>query len=507
MDALSAASVIMGFNFAFSFVSIFRFYRRRAAKTAIDQRSALRPTLIISFSFLLGMISTAISFYSILTLPASPPSIFPPNYYPYDVTFFPWMLLAELAIPLFGFVLTIAVVDSIKQPRLYAVPALLLTTCYVLSFLSPKHPLDDPYLALWVGAVSLLLLIPMVLFGYLWRKTRRTTALGMFVGLILYYAYYLYYTLTISEYVGSLGLYYVGTEYLSHVERFNILASLMLVMIFAGVASLSLIYWLFQYSDRKLGGEVIGYTLTIPVVSVELFLILLSLGAVPIEYAANLLITAIAAGIFILTGSYVYGRYRESRSKQSLALSMFAYFGGLDFLFFAVMQNIYLIIGRQDWMNLVTLPVGILTGGFLFIAAMYAIDRPSLVLLPALVIAPLLIMELIFSPMPFWLLVLMAGAGASLTVVPGAMFGVLWRRMSKGKEKGRGRVFGIFLGFIFILFASPVLTMSAAVPDPVAFIGSYIGFIGAILALAGAFLFFCGISGRFDRWFYERKKK
>jgi hypothetical protein len=504
MDALSVASVIMGFNFAFSFVSIFRFYRRRASKTPIDQRSALTPTLIISISFLLGLISTAVSFYSLLILPSYPPPSLPP---PWNTTLYPMELVSELAIPLFGFALTIAVVASLKRPKLYALPALLLSTCFALSYLSPKHPLDDPYLSLWVAMVSLLLIIPMVLFAYLWRKTKRPTALGMFVGLILYFAYYLYYTRTLSEYVGRLGFYYVSTEYLGHVEQFDLLINLMPVMIFVGVASLSLIYWCFQYSDRKLGGEVLGYSFTIPVVSIELYFILMSLGIVPIEYAANLLVTAVAAGIFILTGSYVYGRYRESRSKQTLALSIFAYFAGLDFLLFAIMQNIYLQVGRQPWMNLITLPVGILTGGFLFVAAMYAIDRPSLVLVPALIIAPLLIMELFFNPMPFWLLIIMAGAGVSLSVVPGVMFGILWRRMSKGKEKGRGRILGIFLGFICVLLSSPVETLSATVEYPIAFIASYIGLMGAALALAGALLFFLGISGRFDRWIYERKKK
>jgi hypothetical protein len=502
MDALQAASIVMGANFAFSFLSILRFYRRRLGKTPVDQRSALTPTLIISISFLIGLIATALSYYSLLTLPP-PPSTLPP---PSINVLFPWILIAEFATPLFGFTLLVAVVASLKQPRLYALPVALLIMSYAMSLLSPKHPLDDPYLSLWIAAGSLLLILPMALFGFLWRRTKRSTALGMFAGLILYYIYYLYYARTLSEYIGYLGFYLVPAEYFGHVGSYQTLIGLMPIAVFVGVTSLSLIYWFFQYSDRKLGGEVIGYSFTIPVISVEFYIILLLLGSVPTQYAATLIISSVAAGIFILTGSYVYGRYRESRSKQSLALSMFAYFAGLDFLLFAIGQDIWVFFGNLSWVDQITLPVGLLTGAFLFMAAMYAIGRPSLVLLPALLIVPLVILSILFTPLPFWLLLLMGGSGVILTIAPGAMFGVLWRRMSKGKEKGRGRVLGIFLGFLFVLLASPILIMSAAVSDQIAFVGSYIGLTGSLLAFVGALLFFLGISGRIDRRFYERRK-
>jgi hypothetical protein len=374
-----------------------------------------------------------------------------------------------------------------------------------MSLLSPKHPLDNPYLTIWIAAGSLLLILPMALFGFLWRRTGRSTALGMFVGLILYYAYYLYYTLTLSEYVLYLGFYIVRPEYFSEVDLYLALTRLMPIVLIVGVTSLSLIYWFFQYSDRKLGGEVVGYSLTIPVISVEFYIILLLLGSVPVQYATNLMISSAAAGAFILTGSYVYGRYRESRSKQTLALSLFAYFAGLDFLLFATGQDIYVLFGRQLWVDMIALPIGILSAGFFFMAAMYALDHPTMVLIPAAVIAPLVVLSILFSPLPFWLLILMGGASIVLAVVPGVIFGALWRRMSKRKEKGRGRALGILLGFILIMVASPIEIMTAIVPDPITYLASYIALLGTLLAFAASFLFFLGISGRLDKWFYERR--
>ncbi|WXG44382.1 MAG: hypothetical protein WED04_10170 [Promethearchaeati archaeon SRVP18_Atabeyarchaeia-1] len=504
MDALSAAAVIMGFNFAFSFVSVLNFYRGRVGKTPVDQRSALTPTLVISLSFLLGLISSLVTFYSFLALP-SPPAILPPSSID---ALYPWNLISELAMPLFGFALLVAVVGSLRRPRFYALPVGLLAIAYALSLLSPKHPLDDPYLSIWVATVSLLLLIPMVLFGYLWRRTKRKTALGMFLGLIIYYAYFFYYTRTVSEYIGYLGFYLVPPEYFRHVALYQDLISLMPMMIFIGVASLSLIYWFFQYSERKIGGEIIGYTITMPVVSLEIYILLLFLGAFPFLYVASLVLTTIAAMIFILGGSYVYGRYRESRSKQTLALSLFSFFAGLDFLLSVVGQDIYALSGaRYPWFDMIALPVGMLTGGFLFVAAMYALDRKSLILAPALVIAPLVIISIMLYPMPVWFLIIMAAAGLAITVTPGAMFGVLLRRMSKAKERGRGRVLGIFIGFLFLIFASPLEVISAFTPDPIAYVGSLLGLLGAVFALLGALIFFLGVSGRFDRWFYERRKR
>jgi hypothetical protein len=505
MDPLQAATIIMGFNFAFTFGSTLRFYRRRSSKVPVDQRSALTPTLIISLSFLVGLISTVLSYYSLLTLPL-PPAPAPPLPPSID-TVFPWIIVAEFVTPLFGFTMMIAVITSLKQPRLYALPAALLVSCYVLSLLSPKHPLDDPYLSLWIAAISLLLVLPMALFAYLWRRTKRTTALGVFVGLILYYAYFLYYTQTLSQYVGSLGFYLVAAEYLGHVTLYQSLIGLMPIMIFVGVVSLSLIYWFFQYSDKKLGGEVIGYSLTIPMIAIEFYLIMLLFGSLPIVYIAVLIASMGAAGIFILGGSYVYGRYRESRARQTLALSLFSFFAGLDFFLFVVGQHIYLAVGgRVPWVDMITLPVGVLTGGFLFIAAMYAVERTSLVLVPAVVIVPLIIMSVVFYPIPLWLLIIMAGAGIILTTIPGGMFGVLWWRMRKAKEKGRGRTLGIFMGFLFMIIASPLVIISAYTPDPVAYLASLFGVLGATFAFVGSLSFFLGVSGRFDRWFYDRRK-
>jgi Na+/proline symporter len=147
----------------------------------------------------------------------------------------------------------------------------------------------------------------------------------------------------------------------------------------------------------------------------------------------------------------------------------------------------------------------LITGGFLFLAAVYAIQRPSLIFLPPLVIVPLLILSIIFNPLPLWLTLVMVTAALLMTVVPGGLFGVLWRRMSKEKEKGRGRIMGIFFGFLFLLLSSPVLIATSIVADPVAFLSSFAGVVGTSAAFIGSLLFFLGVSGRLDRWLYDRR--
>ncbi len=502
MDPLQASALIVAVAFAFAFVSTLRFYRGKVSITPAEQKGALIPTLVISLAFLVGFISSVLSFYSLLTLPPFP-TIMPP---PSIEVVYPWELVAELVAPLFGFTISIAVVTALRRRRLYAIPIGLLIASYTLSLLSPKHPLDDPFLSLWIAAGSLLLVIPMVLFGYLWRKTKRPTAFGMFIGLLLYFFYYLYNARTVSEYIGSLGFYLVPAEYMGHVELYRTLIGIVVLGVFDAVTSLFFVYWCFRYSEKKLGGEVIGYSLTVPVIASEAFLIIMTFGTVPIEYLMSLSIETVGAGIFILTGSYLYGRYRESKARQTLMLSMFSFCAGLSYLMFNAGQHIYLAVGRTTWLDIVTLSLGMITGGFLFLAATYVLERPSLVLLPPLVITPLFILALIFSPIPLWLLVIMVSGAILMTAVPGVLFGVLWRRMSKAKEKGRGRILGIFFGFLLSLLSSPVEILSATIPDPVLFVSSPIAIFGLFIAFLGSLIFYLGVSGKFDKWYYDRRR-
>jgi hypothetical protein len=504
MDPLETSQLIVAVAFLFAFVSTLQFYRSRISVTPVEQKGALTPTYIISIAFLVGSITTFISVYSLALLPGLPPTFSQP--YPNITAVYPGELVSELATPLFGFTLSLAVAAALKARRLYAFPVGLLIVSWVLVLFSPKHPLDDPFLSLYIAVVSLLLVVPMGLFGYLWRRTRRPTTFGMFIGLLLYYLYYLFNAQVTSQFIGSMGFYLVQSEYLGHVALYQTLVNFEVLAVFDAVASLFFVYWCFRYSGKKLGGEVIGYSLTVPAIASEAFILLTTVGAAPIEYFITLSTMMVGAGIFILTGSYLYGRYKESRARQTLMLSMFSYFTGFSYFMSDIGQNLYIIAARPAWVNLIAFPLGLITGGFLFLAGIYAIERPSLTFLPPTVIIPLLILSLILNPLPFWMLITMAVAALLLTVVPGGIFGVLWRRMSKEKEKGRGRILGIFFGFLFLLLSSPVLIGTSIIADPIAYMSSIIGITGSIVVLVGSLLFFLGISGRLDRWVYDRRK-
>jgi hypothetical protein len=495
---LQSSELIVTIAFAFAFVSTLRFYRGKVSVTPVDRKEELTPTLIISVAFLVGSISAFLSLYSLTTLPPTPSSLPPPSI----TSVYPWVMIAEVATSLFGFTVLVAVIKALGRRQLYALPIGLLAASWILSLLSPKHPLDAPFLPLWLIAESLMLVIPMVLFGYLWRRTRRPTAFGMFIGLLLYYFYFLYNARTVAEYIGSLGFYYVDmAQYIGHVEQYQLLAGFIVLGVFDAVASLFFVYWCFRYSEKKLGGEVIGYSLSTAVIAADVSIMLLSFGAVSVEYSITLLIMAIGTGVFILTASYLYGRYREVRRGQTLILSFFSFLAGLDFLAFNVGQHLSLVSMRPLWFDSMALTLGMLTGGFLFIAAMYAIGRKSLILIPPIVILPFFVLGLLFQPLPLWLTISMAGAAIFLAAVPGLIFVVLLRRMSKTKEKGRGRLLGILLGFVFMMISSPIWVFTGA-----GLAASLIGIVGAFFALLASLYFYLGISGRFDKWFFERRR-
>jgi len=487
LEGIQISSLVLVIAFAFSSVSTLRFYRRRAIKATVEQKVTLRPTLIISLSFLVGAVASFANFLALQDLT---------SLLPISV----WVIIAEVVAPLFGFTLLIAVVAALKEPRLYLLPIGLLLISYVLSLLSPKHPLDDPYLSIWVTVGSFLILFPIILFGYLWRSTRRSTTFGMFIGTIFYLVYSVLYEYILAEYVGYLGYYYVASEYSTHVTRYLGLSGFMVVFLFLAVTGLSFIYWFFRYSDRKIGEEIVGYSLTFPVIATELMIVLQFIGAFPIEYLIMLLVTACAAGAFLLIGSYLYGRYKENPYRQTLMLAAFSYSAGISYFTYNIGQHLNYFYHVIPNIDLISMPIGMITGGFLFLSAIYALEWEPLVLVPPSIIIPFVILEIIFGPvLPTWLFFSMVAASIALTVLPGAMFGTLWRKMSKANEKGTGRVLGIFLGFIFILLASPFQFVPMAPSSDLTRV------LGSAMLLLGSVIFYAGISGRLDKWFYQRR--
>nr|MDO8098649.1 hypothetical protein [Candidatus Njordarchaeota archaeon] len=487
MEGIQVSAFVLGIAFASSFVSTFRFYRGRVAKATAEQKAALIPTVIISLSFLVGAVFSFVSFLALQDLASLLPNS-------------GWVIAAELIAPLFGFTLLVAVVVALKETRLYLLPIGLLIISYVMSLLSPTHPLDDPYLSIWITVGSLMMLFPMILFAYLWKSTRRPTTFGMFVGILLYLVYYVVYEYTLSEYVGYLGYYLNPAEFPMHVQRYLAISGFMVVFLFLPVMGLSFIYWFFRYSERRIGWEIIGYALTFPIIATEFAIVLQFMGVLPIEYLIMLLVTATAAGMFLITGSYLYGRYKESPRRQTLMLAAFSFTAGLGYLIYNIGEHIHwFYIGPMPWIDLISIPTGMITGGFLFLSAIYALEWKSLVLVPPAVIIPFMILAIMFGPvLPSWLFFSMIAAAIALTVLPGAMFGTLWWKMNKSKEKGTGRVLGIFLGFIMILLASPFqFVPMAPSSDPIRIMGS-------VVLLIGSIIFLLGVSGRLDKWFYLR---
>jgi len=304
--------------------------------------------------------------------------------------------------------------------------------------------------------------IPFVLFTYLTIKTKRITSFG-FAVLSLTYPFLL-----------------VMTSFTAP----EIVAVILAIRLYGPALLITALI----LPETGISAELVVYAMTVS----SLFYFMSYLLVSPIVVDLVLLITvtliAIASVIGIGTSAYTFTRWRTSRNQATLTLGTFFFVAGFSLLIVAL-NHIEFMGGVNA--EYVALMLGILAPMLLNLSAIVALDWKRILLLPALIMATPVIQIIIYWPqgilpddIPFRTPV-MAITGILQTVIPLALYGMLWLRMRKAGTPGRSRALFLALGtFLLIMGTAGGWTMTL---------------FGSIAMLSAYSCWWLGVTGRADK--------
>ncbi len=304
--------------------------------------------------------------------------------------------------------------------------------------------------------------IPFVLFTYLTLKTRRITSFGFAVLAITY------------------PLLLVMTSFTSQ--------EIVAVMIAVRLYGPALLITALILPETGINAELLVYAMTVS--SLFYFLSYLLISPVVLNPVLLVVVTiiAIAAVIGIGTAAYTLTRWRSSRNQATLTLGVFFFIAGFSLLISAL-NHIEFMSGINA--EYIALFMGILAPMLLNLSAIVALDWKRVLLLPALIMAAPVIQIAIYWPqgilpddIPMRTIV-MAITGLLQTVIPLALYGMLWWRMRKAGAPGRSRALFLALGTLLLIFGTAG--------------GWTMTLFGSLAMLAAYFSWWLGVTGRADR--------
>jgi hypothetical protein len=319
-----------------------------------------------------------------------------------------------------------------------------------------------PFAGTFVGIMAGVLFgIPFVLFTYLTIKTKRITSFG-FAVLALTYPFFL------------AMMSFTAPE---------IVATMLAVRLYGPALLITALI----LSETGITAELMIYAMTISSLFYFMSYLLVSPAITDIVLLATVSFIAIASVIGIGTAAYTITRWRKSRNQATLTLGTFFFIGGFSFLVVALV-HVEFIVGMNS--EYVALVLGIIAPLILNLSAIVALDWKRLLLLPILIVAvPLALVFINWSlgvptdaiPMAA---PIMAITGVFQTVIPLALYGVLWWRMRKVGATGRSRALFLTLGIVLLIIGIAGGSAVSLIPS---------------LSILGAFSFWwLGVTGRAD---------
>ena len=319
-------------------------------------------------------------------------------------------------------------------------------------------PWSGTFIAVMAGV---LFGIPFVLFTYLTIKTKRITSFG-FAVLALTYPFFLAMTSFTAP---------------------EIVATMLAVRLYGPALLITALI----LSETGITAELMIYAMTISSLFYFMSYLLVSPAITDIVLLATVSSIAIASVIGIGTAAYTITRWRKSRNQATLTLGTFFFIGGFSFLVVALVHVEFIAGTNSDYVALV---LGIIAPMILNLSAIVALDWKRILLLPILIVAVPL--TLVFVN---WILgvptdaipmaaPVMAVTGIFQTVIPLALYGVLWWRMRKVGASGRSRALFLTVGIVFLILGTAGGSAVSLIPS---------------LSILGAFSFWwLGVTGRAD---------
>jgi len=303
--------------------------------------------------------------------------------------------------------------------------------------------------------------IPFVLFTYLTVKTRRITSFGFAVLAITY------------------PLLLVMTSFTSQ----EIVAIIIAIRLYGP----ALLITALVLPETGIKAELVVYAMTVSSLFYFLSYLLVSPVVGDVILMAVVTIVAIASVLGIGTSAYTLTRWRTSHNQATLTLGTFFFIAGFSLLIVAL-NHIEFMSGINA--EYVALFLGLLAPMLLNLSAIVALDWKRVLLLPALIMAAPVIQIAIYWPQGVFpddipmRTIVMAVTGLLQTVIPLALYSMLWWRMRKAGAPGRSRALLLAVGTLLLIFGTAG--------------GWTMTLFGSLSMLGAYFSWWLGVTGRGD---------
>ncbi len=430
-------------------ILLFRFTRNRVKNLPPEEKSLGRPLWVATISILFLGIASALNFG------------FASGIAELEVFL---LIVATLGSALLMF----SAIMIMGSKKLLAIPAVLVIGVAV--FISIGNVLGELPFGVTSEVLSNviglgLFSIPFGLFTYLTYTTKRITSFALAVVSITYPLLVFATTFTAPEIVASvLAIRLWGP------------ALLITAMILP---------------ETKIGAELIAYSFTI-----SSFLYFMTYMIVSPAVLADITLIqpvtfiALAGILSIGTAAYTVTRWRTSRNPATLVIGAYFFVGGFSFLTVALNNTQFIGGVNAEYFALM---LGIIAPMVLNLSSIVALDWKRVVLLPLLIFAaPFFIMLIGWTASPPMLpdeipyrTIVMALTGILQSVIPLALYGLLWLRMSKSGSPGRSRALFLTLGIVLLILGTGG--------------GSAVTPISSTFILTAFVIWWLGITGRADK--------
>ena len=340
-------------------------------------------------------------------------------------------------------------------------PIILLAIGFIYIF-TARALLPDLSTGMVLGPMTLVLyIVPLGLFGFLFKTTGRPTTLSLLILLIGYISYPL----------TTLPLYFLPPI----IVAFRLFAA-------------STVIVAFYMPDLGISGEFFGYALSYATVGFW-FSHILSLNITDTVLISIFSAIALSATLGIGTAAFTYARWKHKPSWATMTLCLYLLIGSYTWLIVAL-RNVGFEGLEGAWPEYIILFFGIsLSPMLLNLSAFLALDWNRILLLPVLIM--MIPVVLLFSSFPTPMdSVPMSGmvfaiSGMLQIIIPMGLYGLIWWRMRKAGAPGRSRALFLALGLVATIFANAGGQATTLIPS--------------LFLLASYFIFWVGITGRADR--------
>jgi hypothetical protein len=369
-----------------------------------------------------------------------------------------------LAAALGGGLLSFAATSILGDRRAHALPFAVLGGMLPLAAIQQIvgavfGPLSGALVAVLAG---ILFGIPFVLFSYLTYKTRRVTSFGLAVLAFTYPTLLVTTSFTSPEIVAvALAVRVFGP------------ALLITGLVLPGMA---------------IRAELLAYSFTVSSSFYFMSYLLVSPLVLDTAAMASVSFIAIASILSIGTSAYVLTRWRSSRNPATFTLGLYFVVGGLSYLVVALNHTEFLSgLNAQYFATALALIAPMMMN----LSSIVALDWKRILLLPILItIAPFWLMlsgwiaQVPPDAVPFRSFSMII-SGLLHSIIPIALYGLLWWRMRKVSASGRSRALFLALGVVILIFGAAG--------------GNSVSLIPAMFIMGAFGVWWLGVTGRADR--------